>query len=183
MPKDKIKRVFVPAILVMLVAMTSTTLMTGAFAQSSCLTGESTRSGGLHFVNEPEVCVSKDDDSASLTATGEVAGAGTGTGTATLTADVDAVVGCITPSRSNEPRGLQDVSEDVAGTGTFTPSRQGRGDIDVTTETVSIEDFDFECPSANMFETLVSVTFSNIELTIEAQTGEITSTFEGTLDP
>jgi hypothetical protein len=129
------------------------------------------------------VCVNKDDDSASLTATGEVAGAGRGTGDATLTADVDAVVGCITPPGNNEPSGLQDVDESVSGTATFTPSRQGRGDIDVTTETVSIEDFDFECPSANMEETLVSVTFSNIVLTIEAQTGTITSTFEGTLDP
>jgi hypothetical protein len=113
-----------------------------------------------------------------LTATGEVAGAGRGAGTATLEADVSATVGCITPSGSNEPRGLREVETTVTATAPFEPTRQGRGEFTVTTEEITIEDFDFECPSANMDETLVGdITFSNIVLTINAQTGTITATF------
>jgi hypothetical protein len=113
-----------------------------------------------------------------LTATGEVAGAGTGAGTATLSADVTATVGCITPSGSNEPKGQQEASTAVTATAPFEPTRQGRGAFTVTTEPITIEDFDFECPSANMEETLVgAITFSNIVLTISAQTGTITATY------
>jgi len=174
MPESKIKRVIAPAIIAMLIAMTSTTLMTGAFAIAPETT---TRSGGLHFVGEPTLTVDK-TDGATLTATGEVAGAGTGAGTATLEADVSATVGCITPSGSNEPSGLEEVETTVTATAPFTPTRQGRGEFEVTTEPISIEDFDFECPSERMTETLVgAITFSDIRLTIEAQTGTITATF------
>ena len=180
MPKDKIKRVAVPAILAVLVAMTSTTLMTGAFAVGPT---EVTRDGGLHFVGDPDVTASKTDEGATLTATGEVAGAGTGAGTATIEADVTATVGCITPSGSNEPQGLEEASAAVTATATFEPTRQGRGTFTVTTEPLTIEDFTvdgepFACPSANMEETLVgAIEFSNIVLTINAQTGTITATF------
>ena len=48
----------------------------------------------------------------------------------------------------------------------------------MTTEPLTIEDFDFECPSAKMTETLVgAITFSDPALTIEAQTGTITATY------
>jgi hypothetical protein len=107
-----------------------------------------------------------------LTATGEVAGAGTG-GTATLTADVTATVGCINPgSKDQQPKGLQEAAATVTGSEEFT-TKQGRGTFTVTTEPITIESFDFTCPG-KMEETLVGdVTFSNIVLTITAQTGEI----------
>jgi hypothetical protein len=149
-------------------------LSTGAYAINPI---DTTRSGGLHFVGQPQLTVDK-TDGATLTATGEVAGAGTGAGTATLSADVSATVGCITPPGNNEPSGLEDVSTAVTATAPFEPTRQGRGAFTVTTEPITIEDFDFECPSANMEETLVGpVTFSNIVLTISAQTGTITATY------
>src|SRR5215207_8672517 len=111
-----------------------------------------------------------------LTATGEVCGAGT-EATAVLTANVEATVGCITPPRSNEPRGLREVSTAVTASETF-ETRQGRGTFDVDTEGITIEDFDFDCPSPNMIETLVGpVTFTSIVLTITSQTGSITATF------
>jgi len=171
------------AIAVALVLMGPAMLSTGAFAQTVVTPTDTTRSGGLHFVGEPTLTVDKTDEGATLTATGEVAGAGTGAGTATLEADVTATVGCITPSGSNEPQGLEEASAAVTATATFEPTRQGRGEFTVTTEPLTIEDFTvdgepFACPSANMEETLVgAITFSNIVLTINAQTGTITATF------
>ena len=117
----------------------------GAFAISPT---DTTRDGGLHFVGSPQLTVDK-TDGATLTATGEVAGAGTGAGTATLSADVSATVGCLTPKQNNEPQGLEEASTAVTATAPFEPTRQGRGTFTVTTEPITIEDFDFECPSAN----------------------------------
>src|SRR5215208_1168607 len=168
------------AIAVALVLMGPAMLSTGAYAINPI---DTTRSGGLHFVGQPQLTVSKTDEGATLTATGEVAGAGQGAGTATLAADVTATVGCITPPGNNEPSGLQEASAAVTATAPFEPTRQGRGTFTVTTEPLTIEDFTVdgepcECPSANMEETLVgAITFSNIVLTIEAQTGTITATY------
>jgi hypothetical protein len=107
-----------------------------------------------------------------LTVTGEVAGAGTGAGTATIDAGVTATVGCLTPKENNEPQGLQEASTTVTATATFEPTRQGRGTFTVSTEPITIEDFDFECPSANQHETPVGpITFADPVLTINAQTG------------
>lgn len=158
-------------------------LSTGAFAQETVTPISTTRDGGLHFVGEPTLTAVKTDDGATLTATGEVAGAGQGAGTATLEATVTATVGCITPSGSNEPRGLQEASSTQTATAPFEPTRQGRATFEVTIEEITIEDFDFECPSARQTETLVSVlTFEDPVLTISAQTGTITATFP-TVDP
>jgi hypothetical protein len=154
--------------------------MTGAFAVGPT---EVTRDGGLHFVGDPDVTASKTDEGATLTATGEVAGAGQGAGTATLDATVSVTVGCITPSGRNEPQGLEEASTTTTATAPFTPTRQGRGEFTVTTEPISIEDLEvdgepFECPSANMEETIVGdFTFTGITLTIDAQTGSIEATF------
>jgi len=176
---ESIKKISIPtaAIAVALVLMGPAMLSTGAFAQTVVTPTDTTRSGGLHFVGTPTLTVDK-TDGATLTAAGEVAGAGQGAGTATIEATVSATVGCITPPGNNEPSGLQDVSTAVTATAPFEPTRQGRGTFTVTTEPITIEDFDFTCPSANMEETLVGpVTFSDIVLTINAQTGTITATF------
>jgi hypothetical protein len=142
-----------------------------------------TRDGGLHFVGTPTLSVDKTtgpDGSATLTASGEVAGAGT-TATATLSADATAVVGCINRgSQGQEPSGLQTDVTPVVGTTTFN-TRQGRGTFTVSTTSVGIPE-DFNCPDG-MTETLVSVTFSNIVLTIESQTGTITATWPESVDP
>ena len=153
-------------------------LSTGAFAQETVTPISTTRDGGLHFVGDPTLTAVKTDGGATLTATGEVAGAGQGAGTATLEATVTATVGCITPPGNNEPSGLQEASSTQTATAPFEPTRQGRGTFTVTIEDITIEDFDFQCPSANMEEVLVSVlTFNDPVLTINAQTGTITATF------
>ena len=147
-------------------------LSTGAFAIDPIAT---TRDGGLHFVGSPQLTVSK-TDGATLTATGEVAGAGQGAGTATLAADVDATVGCINRG-GGDPSGQERERATVTATAPFEPTRQGRGTFEVTTEPITIEDFDFTCPDG-MTEVLVgAITFSNIVLTIEAQTGTITASY------
>jgi len=179
---ESIKRKAIPAAAIglALVLVAPAMLSTGAFAIAPT---ETTRSGGLHFVGTPNLTVAKTDTGATLTATGEVAGAGTGAGTATLDATVTATVGCITPPGNNEPSGLREASSTVTATATFEPTRQGRGTFTVSTEPLTIEDFTvdgqpFECPSANMEEVIVgNIMFTDIVLTINAQTGTITATF------
>jgi hypothetical protein len=143
-----------------------------------------TQTGGLHVCENTTLDVTATKTTgptgtAFLTATGEVCGAGT-TATATLSATAVVTVGCITPSGSNEPKGLQTTTTTVTGSETF-ETRQGRGTFTVSTNAVGVPST-FECPSANMTETLVSVTFTNITLTITSQTGTITATFPD-IDP
>ncbi len=174
-------RVIAPTIAAALVVMmvTPAILSTAAFAVAPTST---TRDGGLHFVRGT-VDLQRVGD--TLTATGEVAGAGTGAGTATLSADVSATLGCLTNEPrgnpgggQNEPSGLREVETTVTATAPFEPTRQGRGTFEVTTEPITIDDFDFSCPSPNMTEVLVGgISFTNIVLTISAQTGTITATF------
>lgn len=159
-----------PAITAALVLM-MTPAMTGAFAVAPTST---TRDGGLHFV-AGTVDLQRVGD--TLTVTGEVAGAGRGAGTATLEADVSATVGCLNRG-GNEPSGLERQRTTVTATAPFEPTRQGRGTFTVTTEEITIDDFTFTCPSRNMTPVLVGdISFTNIVLTIEAQTGTITATF------
>jgi hypothetical protein len=135
-----------------------------------------TTTGGLHYCNDVANNPNLTIGDTNLTVTGTVCGAGR-TATATLTADVSATAGCITPSGSNQPRGLQRVETTTIASEEF-PTRQGRGSFTLVTDPITVEDFDFACPSANMSEVLVSgPTFSNITLFIESQTGTITSTF------
>ena len=130
-----------------------------------------TRDGGLHFVGSPDLTVSRTATSASLTATGEVAGAGP-TATATLSATAIATRGCINRgSRNQEPSGLQRSFSTVTGSETF-QTRSGRGTFSVTTDPVNVEGF--TCPDG-MTEILVSVTFTDITLTITSQTGTTTA--------
>jgi hypothetical protein len=171
MPKDSINktRVLIPTITAALVLMMSPAMLsTGAFAVGPTST---TRDGGLHFVDDPNL----ERDDGTLTATGEVAGAGGG-GEAILEADASATLGCVTRG-GGEPSGLEDVDTTTTGSDTFN-TRNGRGSFDVTTDEISISDFDFECPSRQHREVLVGdIEFTNIVLTIEAQTGTITATF------
>src|SRR5215217_4705531 len=140
-----------------------------------------TETGGLHVCQGTALDVTATKtDGAFLTATGEVCGAGT-TATATLTSDVSATVGCVTRG-GGEPMGLEEVFTTTTASEEF-PTRAGRGSFDISTEPITIEDFAFECPSAQQTEVLVGpVTFSNIVLTITSQTGTITATFAD-IDP
>jgi hypothetical protein len=137
--------------------------------------------GGLHVCEGSALDVTADKtDGAFLTATGEVCGAGR-TATATLSSTVTATVGCVTRG-GGEPRGLEEAATGATGEATFR-TRQGRAEFDVSTEPITIEDFDFECPSAQQTEVIVGpVTFTDITLTITSQTGTITATFPD-LDP
>ena len=140
-----------------------------------------TQTGGLHVCQGTALDVTADKtDGAFLTATGEVCGAGT-TATATLSATVEATVGCVTRG-GGTPMGLEEVATGTTGEVTFR-TRAGRGTFTVSTEPITIEDFEFQCPSAQQTEVIVgSVTFTDITLTITSQTGTITATFPD-LDP
>jgi hypothetical protein len=166
------------AIATALLLMAPAILSTGAFAIDPTST---TRDGGLHFVRgSPDLTV----NDGTLTATGEVAGAGTG-GEAILTATASVTTGCLTNEPrgnpgggQNEPTGQREQESTVTGSATF-ETDNGRGTFTVTTDEVTIDDFDADCPSGNMTPVLVGddVSFSNIVLRIEAQTGTITATF------
>jgi hypothetical protein len=166
-----------------IVAVLATLLM--AFSASAALAEPPTsvtQTGGLHVCEGTVLDVSPESTGAGkfLTATGEVCGAGR-TATATLSATATATVGCVTRG-GGEPRGLEEVATATAASDEF-PTRQGRAEFEVSTEPLSIDDFDFECPSAQQTEVLVGpVTFTNITLTITSQTGTITATFPN-LDP
>jgi hypothetical protein len=137
-----------------------------------------TRTGGLHFVGTPDVTATKSATSAFLTATGEVAGAGP-TATATLSATADVTRGCINRgSQGQQPSGLQRSFTTTTGSETFN-TRSGRGSFDVSTTLVTVEGF--RCPD-RMTPVLVSVTFTDVTLTITSQTGTTTANFPD-IDP
>jgi hypothetical protein len=141
-----------------------------------------TQTGGLHVCAGSALDVSAESTGAGkfLTATGEVCGAGP-TASATLSATAEATVGCVTRG-GGTPMGLEEVSTATAASETFR-TRAGRGSVDLSTEPLSIEDFDFECPSAQQTEVLVGpITFTDVTLTITSQTGTITATFPD-IDP
>jgi hypothetical protein len=166
-----------------IVAVLATLLM--AFSASAALAvppTSVTQTGGLHVCEGTVLDVSPESTGAGkfLTATGEVCGAGT-TATATLSATATATVGCVTRG-GGTPMGLEEVATATTASETFR-TRAGRGTFDVSTEPLTIEDFAFECPSAQQTEVIVgSVTFTDITLTITSQTGTITATFPD-LDP
>jgi hypothetical protein len=133
------------------------------------------RTGGLHFVGTPQVFATLTSNSTFLTATGEVAGAGSTGGTADLSATAEVTRGCINRgSQGQEPSGLQRSTTLASGTTTFDTTRNGRGRFNVSTTPITIGSF--TCPD-QMRPTLVSVTYSNISLTVESQTGTTTATF------
>jgi hypothetical protein len=137
-----------------------------------------TRTGGLHFVGSPNVTASKTSTSASLTATGEVAGAGTTAG-ATLSATADVTRGCVNRgSKDQQPSGLQRSFQTTSGSVTF-QTRSGRGTFSVSTDPVTAAGF--RCPD-QMVPVLVSVTFTDITLTVTSSTGSTTATFPD-IDP
>jgi hypothetical protein len=142
---------------------------------------EVTQTGGLHVCQGTVLDVTADKtDGAFLTATGEVCGAGP-TATATLSSTATATVGCVTRG-GGTPSGLEEAATTTTASETFR-TRSGRGAFDVSTEPITIGDFDFQCPSAQQTEVIVgSVTFTDITLTITSQTGTITATFPN-LDP
>jgi len=178
---ESIKKIGIPtaAIATALLLMAPALLSSGAFAIAPTST---TKDRGLHFVGQPDLTVNKVVDefgrvtSASLSATGEVAGAGTG-GEATLSATAEVTQGCLTPPGNNEPSGLKRTATTVTGSETFTTTN-GRGTFDVTTNAITTPTQGFTCPSANMTPVLVSVTFTDITLTITTNEGKsITATF------
>ena len=142
-----------------------------------------TQTGGLHVCEGTVLDVSPSTTASGgkiLTATGEVCGAGR-TATATLEAGVEATLGCVTRG-GGTPRGLEEVSTAVLEQQTFR-TRSGRGTFNLVTEPITVESFDFECPSAQQTEVIVGpVTFTDVTLTITSRTGEIVATF-GDIDP
>jgi hypothetical protein len=143
-----------------------------------------TSTGGLHVCEGSALDISPESTGAGkfLTATGEVCGAGN-TATATLDATAEATVGCVTRSGAGEPKGLQDVSTAQTASDTFR-TRQGRGTFEISTEPLSIGDFDFQCPSAQQTEVLVGpITFTDISLTIESGANKLLTASFPDIDP
>jgi hypothetical protein len=170
------RRLFTRTILAVLTALG----LTAFYASAAFAVGPTsvTRTGGLHFVGAPDVTATKTGSTAFLTATGEVAGAGP-TATATLSATADVTRGCINRgSKDQQPSGLQRSFQTTTGSETFN-TRSGRGSLNVSTEPVSVAGF--TCPD-RMTPVLVSVTFTDVTLTVTSQTGTTTATFPD-IDP
>jgi hypothetical protein len=101
-----------------------------------------------------------------------VAGAGT-SASGSLTYDVTITTGCINPgSKDQEPSGLQSTTTSVNQTFTLQVTRQGRATINETTEAPTTGGRD--CPRP-MQATVVSVVYTNVNLTINSQTGTLTA--------
>ena len=131
-----------------------------------------TQSGGLHFVGTPTVTATITNNQAFLTADGEVAGAGK-KATATLAADAAVTTGCINKgSKDQQPSGLKRTTTTTSGQQTF-DTRSGRGTFSVDTDAITTSR---KCPD-DMKPVLVSVTFTNIKLTITSAGKEITAKF------
>jgi hypothetical protein len=138
-----------------------------------------TSSGGLHFVGSPDVTATKTSTSAFLTATGEVAGAGQ-TATATLAADADVTRGCINNgSKDQQPSGLKRSFTATSGQQTFN-TRSGRGTFTVSTDPITAAPF--KCPDS-MTPVLVSVTFTNVTLTITSGPNKTATASFPDIDP
>jgi hypothetical protein len=167
----KIGIIAVLSLLVMALAAVPALAATTATATAT----NTTRTGGLHFTTAPTVTATLLNNQSTLTATGEVAGAGSTGGTANLSATATVTRGCLTPPENNEPSGLVRSTTTTSGTVNFPTTRNGRGSFTVSTTPITTAGF--TCPSANMTPVLVSVTYSNIKLTVTSQTGTATATF------
>lgn len=105
-----------------------------------------------------------------LHCTADVSGlGGATTAEGTLSADVEVTTGCITPSGSNEPSGLERTTTTVSET-VEVNVEGGRATFDITTDELDPEELR-DCPSANMTETIVCVTFSDISLEVVPNSG------------
>jgi len=111
-------------------------------------------------------CVVVDDNLVCEFDVSGLGGATTATGTLTGLATI--TTGCVTPSGSNEPRGLQRSTVDVLETSTVNVEG-GRATFEFST------DFDAEelrdCPSANMTPVIVCATFTNLQLEVDPNAG------------
>ncbi len=189
MPKYNTSKtgVLAPAITAAVVLMMAPAMMSiGAFAVDPITT---TKDGGRHFVGDPQLTINKEYDendrvtSASLSATGEIAGAGTG-GVATLSSTAEVTQGCLknvpegnSDAGQNEPQGRETITIAVLGSELFT-TEQGRGTFSVTTDEITTPTAGFRCTSDQQTEVLVSVLFTDITLTITSDQGkEITATY------
>jgi hypothetical protein len=162
----------IPTVLAVLIAAITASMALAATSGPVSPTSV-TRTGGLHFVGTPTVTATLTDASTFLTATGEVAGAGT-TASATISATADVTRGCINRgSKDQQPSGLQRTSSTTTGSETF-PTRSGRGSFNVSTTPITTANF--TCPD-QMKPVLVSVTYSNITLTVTSTTGTTTASY------
>jgi hypothetical protein len=137
-----------------------------------------TQSGGLHFVGTPHVTATKTNQAAFLTATGEVAGAGK-TASAVLSATAHVTTGCINRgSQGQQPKGLKRSTTTATGSQTI-HTRSGRGTFNFQTDPITTSR---NCPD-DMVPILVSVTFTNVKLTITSGPNKtLTATFPD-IDP
>jgi len=147
------KQVLAPAIAAAFVMIMAPMLPQGAFAAP-------TLHGGLNcHLNGNE-----------LECTGDVSGLGSATSaTGTLSAKVVVTTGCVTPSGSNEPKGLQRTTTTVSNEQTVNVEG-GRATFDITLSAGDAADLR-DCPSANMEPVIVCVTFSDVSLTVEPNSG------------
>lgn len=109
-----------------------------------------------HYVGPKTPTFSVDSDTGALTVNFKAAGYGSGVEVDwTLTGTYAITWGCITPSDSNEPSGLESTSGSISSTGTATTSRTGTLSGPITLFTPS----GFSCPSHRMQEVLISVSY------------------------
>jgi hypothetical protein len=145
---------------------------TAAFAESPTSIDQS---GGLHFVGTPDVSLAGNATAGFyLVGTGEVAGAGQ-TATGTLSATANLTTGCINRgSKDQQPSGLQRTSTPTGASATVN-TRAGRASFTLESSP-KISGSSRTCPD-DMRAVIVSLTFTNITLTVTSQTGTTTAHF------
>jgi hypothetical protein len=94
---------------------------------------------------------------------------GATTADAILTATATVTTGCVTPSGSNEPQGLQRSTTTVTDFQTVNVEG-GRATFTLTTDELNADELR-DCPSANMTPVIVCVTFSNISIQVVPNSG------------
>lgn len=94
---------------------------------------------------------------------------GATTATATLKATATVTTGCITPSGSNEPQGLQRTTTTVTQTQTVNVEG-GRANFDIVASLGSASDLR-DCPSHNMTPTIVCASFTGVSIAVVPNSG------------
>lgn len=111
-----------------------------------------------------------------LVCTADVSGlGGAETADAILTATATVTTGCVTPSGSNEPKGLQRSTTTVTAFQTVNVEG-GRAVFELSTDPLDAEELR-DCPSPNMTPTIVCATFSDISIQVIPSSGP-SRTFE-----
>jgi hypothetical protein len=126
--------------------------------------GTSTLAANPHYVGPKTPTYSIDTSTGGLIVDFKAAGYGSGEQVDySASFDYSITMGCLTPPFNNEPQGLRTSSGATTSTGTLQASRTGQ----LTGPVTLFGGVDFQCPSHNQHEVLVSASYTNIIFDLE----------------